>query len=228
MPRRRKKRHAKPIAVDLFAGCGALSLGLARGGFRVAAAVEVAGNLDCAWATPAVTAGAAAAVTTAVTVRSRSRLSTDASGSRSIWTSFLHLAGLRPGASISPQVGNLDTIRRPHSVQVARGPLGSARIPATVSANRARCGDAARGVVRRCMASDPVSHRLAEGRSVSALTADCRCRGKASARTLSQNQFEPCRIAAGRGKAVCRPRLDRSDSRGLALMAKRVVDLRLR
>ena len=93
---------------------------------------------------------------------------------------------------------------------------------------RKRCGDAARGVVRRCMASDPVSHRLAEGRSVSALTADCRCRGKASARTLSQNQFAPCRIAAGRGKAVCRPRLDRSDSRGLALMAERVVDLRLR
>src|SRR5438876_11918281 len=72
-------------------------------GDTFAPAVEVAGNLDCAWDTPVVTVGAAAAVTTAVTVRSRSRRSTDASGSRSIWTSFLHLAGLRPGASISPR-----------------------------------------------------------------------------------------------------------------------------
>src|SRR6267154_370132 len=95
-------------------------------GDTFAPAVEVAGNLDCAWDTPVVTVGAAAAVTAAATVRSRSRLSTDASGSLSSWTSVLHWAGLRPGASISPRVGNLDTIRRPHSVQVARGPLGSA------------------------------------------------------------------------------------------------------
>src|SRR5712672_2689416 len=50
-------------------------------GDAFAPTVEVAGNLDCAWASPAVTVGAAAAVTTAVTVRSRSRRSSDANGS---------------------------------------------------------------------------------------------------------------------------------------------------
>lgn len=38
---KRSSRRRRLVAVDLFAGCGALSLGLTRAGFRVAAAVEI-------------------------------------------------------------------------------------------------------------------------------------------------------------------------------------------
>src|SRR5580704_19400791 len=66
-------------------------------GDAFAPTVEVAGNLDCAWASTAVTAGAAAAVTTAVTVRSRARRSTDANGSCSIELGFSTCRDSVPG-----------------------------------------------------------------------------------------------------------------------------------
>lgn len=41
LPPRRKRRYDRPVAVDLFAGCGGFSLGLHQAGFHVAGAVEL-------------------------------------------------------------------------------------------------------------------------------------------------------------------------------------------
>lgn len=41
VPPRRRRRYDRPVAVDLFAGCGGFSLGLHQAGFHVAGAVEM-------------------------------------------------------------------------------------------------------------------------------------------------------------------------------------------
>src|SRR3989338_628315 len=37
----RKQKTRKPLAIDLFSGCGGLTLGLKQGGFNVIGAVEI-------------------------------------------------------------------------------------------------------------------------------------------------------------------------------------------
>lgn len=41
VPPRRRRRYDRPVAVDLFAGCGGFSLGLHQAGYHVAGAVEL-------------------------------------------------------------------------------------------------------------------------------------------------------------------------------------------